>query len=161
MSEEKDAKLSFHGARCDIRSFFPLVTLSLQWDPPSSGCSSLRDGAHLVVKMQVQGPGAPCASPSLSSAVSRASPDLSKISSTQPCQLFPWGSSAHSPFLPPGRAFHIYPHLPFPLSQESGFWIAFQRIHIIKLPFLILTSWYKEILPTSRGAMYLLKRFIF
>ena len=155
MSEEKDAKLSFHGARCDIRSFFPWLLF------PSSGTPPVLD-AHLWgtaltwwSRCRCKAPGAPCASPSLSSAVSRASPDLSKIRSTHPPSCFP-----EAP-LPPGRAFHIYPHLPFPLSQESGFWIAFQRIHILKLPFLILTPWYKEILPTSRGAMYLLKRYIF
>ena len=33
--KEKDAELSLHGARCDIRSFFFfLVTLFLQWRPP-------------------------------------------------------------------------------------------------------------------------------
>ena len=34
MSEEKDAKLSLHGACCDIRSFFPPGYSSLQWEPP-------------------------------------------------------------------------------------------------------------------------------
>ena len=34
-------------------------------------------------------------------------------------------------------------------------------IHITELPFLILTPLYKEILPTTRGAMYLFKRYIF
>lgn len=101
----------------------------------------------------------PCASPSLSSAVSRASPDLSKIRSTPPPSCFPEAPLPTVPFCPQGGPF-ISTHI-FPLSQESGFWIAFQRIHIIKLPFLILTPWYKEILPTSRGAMYLLKRYIF
>ena len=58
--KEKDAELSLHGARCDIRSFFfSWLLFSSSGDPPGSGCSSLRDGAHLVVKLQAQGPRTP------------------------------------------------------------------------------------------------------
>ena len=44
--KEEDAKLSLHGAHCDIRSFFLLVTLSLQWDPPPLPAPPVLD-AHL------------------------------------------------------------------------------------------------------------------
>ena len=58
--KEKDAELSLHGARCDIRSFFfPGYSFPSVATPPGSGCSSLRDGAHLVVKLQAQGPRTP------------------------------------------------------------------------------------------------------
>ena len=57
---------------------------------------------------------APCASPSLSSAVSRASPDLSKITSTHPPSCFPESPLPPVPFCPQGRPFistHIFPSL--------------------------------------------------
>ena len=59
--KEKDAELSLRGARCDIRSFvFSWLHFSSSGDPPpGSGCSSLRDGTHLVVKLQAQGPRTP------------------------------------------------------------------------------------------------------
>lgn len=113
--EEKDGKLSLHGTRCDIRSFFPWLMLSSSsGDPPGSARSSLRDSAQLAVKMQVQGPRSPLGPHPLSSAVSRASPDLSEIVSKQPSHCFPEVPLPAVPSCPRGGPFlstHIFPSL--------------------------------------------------
>ena len=81
--KKKDTKLSLHGACCDIRSFFPPVTLPSSGNPPPParfwmlifGGQCSPGGQDAGARPQE----APCASPSLSSSVSIASPDLSKI----------------------------------------------------------------------------------
>ena len=163
--EEKDGKLTTWNTLW-YQVIFPLVNVVFfQWRSPlvldahlcqmvlswQSRCRCNTPGTPLGITLSAQSP--PCSAPEHS---------RSKWDSQHTAlPLFPWGTSACSPFLPQGRASGIYPHLPFPLSQESGFWIAFQMIHITELPFLILTPLYKEILPTTRGAMYLFKRYIF
>lgn len=88
--KEKDAEPSLHGAHCDIRSLFFPGYFSSSGDPRWFWMlifEGWRSSGGEDAGARPQDP--PCASPSLSSAVSKASPDLSKIRSTQPSQLFP------------------------------------------------------------------------
>ena len=142
--EEKDGNLTTWNTLW-YQVIFPLVNVVFfQWRSP------LVLDAHLCQMVlgwwsrgRCNAPGAPLGI-TLSAQLSPEHSRSKRYSQHTALPLFPWGTSACSPFLPQGRASPIYPHLPFPLSQESGFWIAFQRIHIIKLPFLILTPWYKK-----------------
>ena len=113
--EEKDGKLSLHGTRCNIRSFSPwLMLFSSSGDPPWFWMLIFLDGAQLAVKMQVQGPRRPLRHHPLSSAVSRASPDLSEIIKTQPSHSFPEALLPAAPSCPCGRPClftHIFPSL--------------------------------------------------